>query len=909
MSGLILQTKLFKPAPRPSLIARQHLIDRLNEGLGHGAEGFAARLTLVSAPAGFGKTTLVIAWLAQLATVEAGAVGSEVAWLSLDEGDNDVVRFLLYLIAALQTVAPAVGQAAKGVLLSPQPPPPERALTILLNDVSECGAPLVLVLDDYHVITNMTVHRALIYLLEHMPPFLHLLLNTRRDPPLPLSRLRARSQMTELRAADLRFTPDEVQQFFEKVMGVTLSEEEVAALDQRTEGWAVGLQMAGLSMQGREDLPALIAAYTGTHRFILDYLTDEVLEQRPKGTRNFLLQTSILDRFCGRLCEAVTGQPGGQAVLEQLEHDNLFLIPLDEERIWYRYHHLFAEVLRNRLQAAIASPGERVATETELYGRASAWFEEEGLIDEAVRHALAAQDVESAAALVERYSVVMFQRSEILTSRAWLERLPQELVQSRPRLILAQAWAMLLGGHGHGLEQWLSAPQARAALAAPDLPADIQGEVALLQATHARYRRDDALSLALALQAQELLANDDRGLLAGASFTIAAAHLHQGDVATASRIFTETAALGETRGGPYMALAALQELCEIQMRQGHLGDVSLTCQEMARMSGRWGWQLMPAAGMAHTYVGEVLYQRNELEEAARELSRGTTLLRGSTEQVVLAMGYVTLCQIQMARGDFQGALVTIEQGEEWLTEMHLGDRGAGTLLALGKCRLRLGQGQLNAAAQWFAACRWENEETNTGYMQRVGLVRLRLAENWRYPQEQFPIEVVEMLDRLISLKESGQWFGQVIELLILQALVSQAQGDFSGALSILEGVLGLAEPEGYVRVFVDEGEPMADLLHRARRQGIFRDYVETLLDAYVAEEPATAKQDLLPDPLSERELEVLRLAATGATNKDIGEALFIALPTVKKHMGHILVKLDTQNRVEAIARARELDLL
>lgn len=909
VSGLLLQTKLFKPTPRPALIARPQLIERLHAGLGLGLQGFAARLTLVSAPAGFGKTTLVSTWLAQLAAAGPAPSGAHAAWLSLDEGDNDPVRFLTYLAAALQTVAPHMGEGAIRALQSPEPPPATAVLTLLINDVMRNGQPVILVLDDYHVLTAPPIHQALAFLLDHLPPQLHLLITTRSDPPLPLPRLRSRGQVVEIRADELRFTLDEASCFFDQVMGLTVGPEEMALLETRTEGWIAGLQLAALSLQGQEDHRHFITGFAGSHRLVLDYLTDEVLERRPRGTKNFLLQTSILNRLCGPLCDALTGESQGQAILEQLEQANLFLVALDGERRWYRYHHLFADVLRNRLEQASLLPSNVLPAAPELHRRASAWFEGEGLIDEAIQHALAAADLERAAALVEEYSLLMFQRSQIFTTRAWLERLPADLVKARPRLILAQGWAQVLTGHGQTLETWLAAPATRAAFAGPDLPAEVLGELALLRATQARYEQDHARSLTLALQACELLAGDERGLLAGALYTIAAARLRQGDARTAGEVFAESVLVGETKGGPYMALASLQELAELQMRQGRLSEAVETAQNARRMAGRWGWQSMPATGMAQIYLGYVSYQRNDLTRAHEELSAGLDRLRGSTDQDVLAPGYVTLAQIHMARDDLESAWATIQRGEEWLTQMHVGDRGALTLLSLGKVGLWLRQGQLDTAERRMENGPWWPEDSDLGYRQRLAQVRLRLAQLRRDPHGQIRAAVGDLLGRLLVLKESGGWFGQVIELLLLQALLSQAQGAAERSLDLLERALRLAEPEGYVRLFVDEGEPMAELLRLARLRRLFPDYAERLLAAFPPAQGQTPSSDLLPEPLSERELEVLRLAASGASNKEIAVALFIALPTVKKHMGHILVKLDTQNRVQAIARARELGLL
>jgi LuxR family maltose regulon positive regulatory protein len=901
MADVLLQTKLYRPArslaQRPFLVPRSHLNHKLDTGL-------SRKMTLISAPAGFGKTTLVAAWLDELDGKRIG-----IGWLSLDDNDNDLVRFLSYLVAALQTAVPAIGETAVHLLQSPQPPPPETTLTLLINDISQHDQPLILVLDDYHAITTPAIHQALVFLLDHLPPHLHLLITTRSDPPLPLSRLRARGQVVEIRANDLRFTFNEAGLFFSQVMGLTLSDEELAALEQRTEGWIAGLQLAGLSMQGRDDLSGFIAALTGSHRFILDYLTDEVLERRPKGTRQFLLQTAILDRLCGPLCDAVTGQNRSQAILEQLEQANLFLIPLDEERHWYRYHHLFADVLRSRLQQASASPAEGLAAPAELHHRATVWFEQAGLIDEAIRHALAASDVERAAALVEQNSLIMLQQSEVLLIRAWLEQLPAELVQTRPRLILAHGWVLNFTGDNQAAKQWLAAPQAVTALDTPELPAASRGELALLRAWIARALFEDDDGLAFAQQALNDLPEQQMGLRAGAIQIIGAARFRQGDTLGASQAFAQAATLGGAKEGPYMALNALQDLASIQIRQGHLAQIKQTCQQAMRLATGWGGRMLPAAGMAYIDFGGVLYEQNNLAEASQALTHGIGLLRSSAEHYLLAEGYTILARLQQAGGDQEEAMSVIEQGEVWLNQMHVVDYRSWAFLALGQARLWLGQGNLKAAIRWADNCHWLPEETHLGYHQAVTLVRLRLAQSQGRVQGNLLQEAAEVINRLLAATKAKEWWGYVIELMLLRALLCQAQGNSAAMLNNLEYALSLAEPEGYVRLFVDEGEPMAALLRQARQRGLFPHYLDKLLAVFAIDESKLPTADLLPEPLSERELEVLQLAATGVSNQDIADQLFIALSTVKKHMGNILVKLDTPNRVQAIARARELGLL
>jgi len=906
VSDLLLQTKLFRPALRPSRIDRNHLVERLNQSLNPGPGSFAARLALVSAPAGFGKTTLVSAWLDQLS-------GVDIAWLSLDENDNGPVRFLTYLVAALQTVVPELGEAAGQALAAPQPPAAEAVLTLVLNEASQHERPVVIILDDYDAIITPAVHQAVAFFLEHLPPALLLVLTTRSDPPLPLSRLRARGQVVEVRSADLRFSHEEVAAFLNQVMGLELTPEALAALEQRTEGWAAGLQLAALSMQGHSDQADFIAAFTGSHRFILDYLTDEVLEQRPKGTRQFLLQTAILDRLCGPLCDAVTGGSDGQAVLERLEQANLFLIPLDQERHWYRYHHLFAEVLLNRLRQETAGPAPGMAApdlagpET-LHRRASAWFEGQGLMDEAIRHALAAPDLALAADLVEQNIRPLFHRSELLRLRGWLAQLPLELVLSRPRLLLGHCWTLAFTGQNQAARQLLAGPEAQDVLDEATLPAARQGELALLRAMIARALFDGDHGLADAQRALALLPEDQGGLRAGAIHLVGVAQFRRGETVAASRTMAEAVAVGEAEDGPYMALDALQDLASIQIRQGHLEQIKQTCRRAMGLAGRHGGRMLPVAGMAYIDYGGVLYEQNDLDGAEEALDHGLNLLRGSTEHYLVAEGYTLLGGVHLARGNVAGAAAAVAEAETWLRQMQVAAEGTWAFLAQGQARLWLRQGEVGAAARWAETARWWPGETHLGHHQAATLLRLRLAQSRGNGGREL-LAAAERLAQLLAAAEARKWWGYVIELSLLQGLARQALGDGNGAVASLERALRLAQAEGFARLFLDEGQAMAELLRRARRPDLAAGYVNGLLAAFPAAAADQRGAAGLPEPLSEREMEVLALMAKGAPNQEIADQLFIALSTVKKHVGNILVKLDTSNRVQAIGRAQELGLL
>lgn len=902
-SDPLLSTKLYIPPSRPGRVPRVRLTGLMIDAVRN-------PLTLICAPAGYGKTTLLSEWIPQNEHC--------VTWVSLDERENDPSRFWRYFIAALQTLNPQLCKNAQLLFESARPPDTLAVLSLVINELAALEYRFCHVFDDYHLVGNPAIDSSLTFLIEHLPPNVSLVISTRSDPALPLSRWRARRQMAEIRSSDLRFTREECADFFNQEMKLGLSAPEIAALEGRTEGWIAGLQLAALSIKDRPDRAGFITAFTGSHRFIIDYLVEEVLGQQPEHIRNFLLSTSILTRMCASLCDALTGGTDGQAILESLEQDNLFVVPLDDHRGWYRYHHLFAEVLQARLRQ------DRPDLYTRMHRQAGEWFAHQGLIDQAFSHALAASDLEWAASLVERYSMPMIiQRSEVFLIRSWLEQLPDGLVQSRPRLVLAQGWILVLTGHGHLLDRWLEASEAGAALSASDLPEDVFGELALLRATLARFQRDPALALELAHQALGYLANDDRGLQAGAMYTIGVAHLQQGDIASASKAFSDAVALGETNEGPYMALISLQELSEIHFKQGHLSQTMHTCRRAVDMANRWGWQAMPAAGLAHIYLGQVLYQRNELAAAAKELAEGVDRLQGSIEQFILAQGFVVLALVQQAGGEIDSAFATLRRGKEWFTQMQVVDTGAGALLDLGEIRLMILLNDLNQAIHWSQDVHRLPEDTTLGYLQAVTFVRLRLAQIRRRMRPEYLREGLEITGRLLAAAESRGWWGQALELYLLQALLFQLQGDQAEALLVLERALTLAGPEDCLRVFLDEGEPMRLLLldYQNRLEQKFGEepggesgsrlqYTGKLLAAFSSSAAVeVAMPGPLLEPLSERELTILRLIATGRSNQEIADMLVVAVSTVKSHINHLYGKLGVTRRTQAIAIARELGLL
>ncbi|MCA9875125.1 MAG: hypothetical protein KC441_15755, partial [Anaerolineales bacterium] len=718
MSDLLLETKLFKPVLRPNLITRQHLIDRINMGVGMGAQGFTARLTLVSAPAGFGKTTLVSAWLAQLADLNRQLSGGQAAWLSLDENDDDPVRFLAYLIAALQTAVPDLGEGAAALLQSHPPPSPETILTLLINDFSHCDRLIILVLDDYHVITASAVHQALTFFLEHLPPTLHLLLTTRSDPPLPLSRLRARSQIIEIRANDLRFTTDEADQFLNQAMDLALSTETLATLQERTEGWIAGLQLAALSIQGQPDASGFVRAFAGSNRFVLDYLVEEVLNRRPQGTMNFLLQTSILDRLSGPLCDQVTGQTGSQAMLEELERNNLFLVPLDEERKWYRYHHLFAEVLLNRLNQTL--PDALLG----LHLRASEWYELNRLPFEAVNHALAAQLFGRAAALIEHMAPTMIQRSELARLLTWLNVLPDSEVQARPMLALYFCWALFLSGKMQQTVMRLERIESRLSTNEIDHHPEIQGHMAAMRAYLIRETGDFPTTITLSREALRLLGEQDVLLRAMVTFNLALAYYLNGDFEPAARIMMEIITQGQSDQLVANTLSTIYTYTQLLRAQGDLEKAMQLCHDGLELVERRRWHNFPAVGFLHVALGDLLRERNELHAAAEYLESGIKLGQEGAHPHIMIVGNIFLSWLKQAEGDQAGSYQAAQSAVQLVRQWQVSPFWPIPPAAAYQARIWITQGNLAAAAEWATTNGLDSENAAFTYLNEAELITL-----------------------------------------------------------------------------------------------------------------------------------------------------------------------------------------
>ena len=905
----LLETKFYVPRSRHGLVLRPRLSERLDRGA-------AAKLVLVSAPAGFGKTTLLTEWLT--AGPAAPADQRAAAWLSLDRGDNDPASFWTYMIAALRTAASGVGEGALALLQAPRSPPIETVLTVLLNDLGAVAGHLVLVLDDYHVIDAREVQDGMAFLLDHLPPGLHVVIASRADPALPLARWRARGELAEIRAAELRFTPDEAAAYLNEMMGLQLTARDVAALEGRTEGWIAALQLAALSMQGRDDVAGFIAGFAGDDRYVVDYLAEEVLQRQSDRVQAFLLQTSILGRLSGPLCDAVTGQGGGKAMLEALDRGNLFLVPLDDRRRWYRYHHLFADVLQARLL------DEQPGQVPDLHRRASAWYEQNGESSVAIGHALAAEDFERAADLVELAIPVMSKTRQEARVRGWLEAIPDEVVRVRPVLIVAFAWVLLSVGEFESVEgrlrdaeRWLDATGSGAGSPAP--PAEMvvanEEEYRRLPATIELYRAAQALArseplgaIRHARRALDVAPEDDHRGRASASGLMGLAFWTSGDLEAGQSAWAECIA-GLRRAGHIADIFGCSiALADIWLAQGRLGEAMRTYEQALQRAAEQGGPVL--RGTADMYVGmsEVDRERDNLHAAHRHLLTSQELGEHNGLPQNQYRWRVAMARIRQAEGDLAGALELLNEAER----LYMGDMfpNVRPVPAL-KARVWIAQGSLSEALGW-AHEQGLSVDDDLSYLrefEHITLARVLLARYEGDRAERSLHEAARLLERLLLEAEEGGRTGRVIEILVLRALAHQRLGDIPAALACLERAMTLAEPEGYVRVFTDEGPPLASLLQAAAKQGMARNYVRRLLAAVSETEHGSPLEQALIEPLSERELDVLRLLGTDLDGPDIARELTVSLNTVRTHTKHIYAKLAVTNRRAAVRRAQELGLL
>lgn len=897
--GAVLRTKLHIPRLRPDAVSRPRLVDRLDDER-HG------RFTLVSAPAGFGKTTLLAEWIARS--------GRPVAWISLDESENDPVSLIGYVVAALRTVDERLGASVVELLAAPHPPEPKLAFTYLINELAERDDDLAIAFDDYHVITAQPIHDAMTFLVEHLPPRLHVLLTTRADPPLPLARWRARGRMSEVRAVDLRFAEDETAAFFNERMGLGLSDEDLSALATRTEGWITGLQLAAIRLRSQGDASEFVRAFAGDDRYVLDYLAEEVLQRQPRPVQQFLLRTSVLGRLRSDLCDAVTGESDGRDMLEWLERENLFLTPLDEKREWYRYHHLFADLLKYQLDV------EESALIPVLHSRASDWFEREGFVAEAVQHAISARDWERSIRLIEKVTQPLIMRRQLSTIESWLNAIPEQWLGRAPRVCLGYAIALM------GRCDWARVERAVALAEAAWQGEQYRHNLSFVWSTRAYLafaQRDVAQTKDCAAKARQLVADGVTIENLASQIATSVAHLGEGQAASAEAEILAALQTSRIVGHIFAQNALLSYLGQCRAMRGQLHTATSAADELTAYDGR---QYPEHVGFAHMLLADIARERNDLDRAAHHAERffGIRVDEAPEGKWFLHLDRIRYAaQVALALGDREHATEILAQGlDVAVRHSILGvKQDIGSLGAVFALR----RGDLATASRWASECGLapDDEAVFDREAQHVAFARVLVAEGRAE-------KALPLLARLLTAARLGDRMRVAIEVHVLESLAYRALGRDDDAFAAVERAITLAEPEGYVRVFLDEGDAMGELLsecsrawgRRRKDPSSIAAYAATILDHFdrgaqpvaKAKPVKAATADELPwwyrtDPLHKREIEVLRLVADGLSNEAIATKLFLAVSTVKRHMSNIFLKLDVHSRTQAVARAREFQLI
>ncbi len=901
MIDSLLLTKLYIPLPGPRIVKRPQLSSRLSEGLAKGC-----KLTLISAPVGYGKTTLVSQWLSTLEEASA--------WLSIDSQDDDLIRFWTYFIAAIQTIEPELGQTALNLLQALQLPPIENILSELINEITGVSDKLILVLDDYHLLESSSLHQGLNFLLDHMPPQLHLVIITREDPPLPLPQMRAKGEMIELRAKDMRFTAEESAQFLTQKMNLSLRPKEIVALEQRTEGWVAGLQMAALSLQDLEDTTGFIESFAGDDRYIVDYLIDEVLERQQKHIQEFLMQTAILQRLTAPLCDAVTGKESGRDYLAYLEETNLFLIPLDNKRKWYRYHPLFGDLLQYRLRDKVGA--ERI---NQLHQRAAGWYAKFGFTDDAINHFIASDALDQAADLMESSVINMIAQGQLGKVLNWLALLSDDFTCSRPLLSISHAWVLTVTGQGAAAEIRLREAEQCLQAAPEKRSQEILGLSSIVQAYLARNRGDIPLSIWHLRRSIEIIDPDNLMLRSSVNLNLGYNYSIMGQLKLAGQALLAARSDGQAVNAVYLTLLAMATQGIVYIAQGELRRAIQLFQEALEYGQTYNrGNPFPPAGYAYAGLGQALYERNELDAAEQHLTQAVDFGELMGDWSMKRRGLLPLAWLKQMQGDsagadefWQRALGVVHQAVSSRVEAQLMVHHARLNLAQAVIS-PLDQSSLAAAADWADTYK-ESHPDECSYHETLAQSTLAWVE---FAQGSVG-QALSRLEVLVAIADENGWNDQLIKVLALKALACQAQGTTEEALDALKKAFARAIPEGYVRSFVDYGAPMQQLLSLDATRDMAPNYVSKLLAAFPAVDGENGLPELqkidprqpLVEPLTDRELNILRLMAAGLSHQEIANEMYLSVNTIKWHTTHIYSKLGVHRRARAVARAQELGIL